>query len=315
METKNKLQGYSLKSFNEMLTAPNTSEYLSRVLGERKMSFISNLTSLVANNEKLQECKPVTLMYAALKATSLDLPLDQNLGYAYVIPFNTKSRDLNGNEIVEKVAQFQIGYKGFKQLSLRTGQFKALNSTDVRDGEIISRNRLTGEILFDFVQDDELRKSKKIIGFVAYFELMNGFKQMVYMSTEELKNHGMRYSKTFSSEKKYIRESSRWVTEFEAMAQKTVMKLNLSRNAPLSVEMQNAIRFDQSVMIEENTPKYIDNQPEEQNALQILEENTPEFTECVRSLANGATIPQIKAKFDVSESVEAKLIEETFNVQ
>lgn len=293
---------HSLTEFNAMITAPNTSEYLSRILGERKASFVNNLTALVANNENLQKCKPVTLMYAALKATALDLPLDQNLGYAYVIPYGD-------------VAQFQIGYKGFKQLALRTNMFSCLNVTDVRDGEIALRNRLTGEITFSFIQDEEKRQDAKIIGHVAYFRLQNGFEQMLYMSNEELRAHGSKYSQTFKSEKDYVRKNSKWSTDFDVMAQKTVMKLNLSKNAPLSIELRDAIRFDQAVIEEENKPKYIDNPKEQaQQAVEVLEIDTPKFSECVRALADGATMGQIKAKFEVSEEVELKLIEATFEM-
>ena len=303
-----KNQGYSLTSFNSMITASNTQEYLLRVLGERRASFVNNLTALVASNDKLQECKPVTLMYAALKATALNLPLDQNLGYAYVIPYKTKVKDDNGKEIEIMVAQFQIGYKGFKQLALRTGLIQILNATDIRDGEIKDRNRLTGEITFEFIQDEKKRNESKIIGYVSYFELQNGFKSMLYMSIEEMQQHGLRYSQTFKSSTKWVKESSKWTTDFDAMALKTVTKLNLSRNAPLSVEMQTAIKFDQSVMEDENTPKYIDNTQEIPVAKPVLELETIEFQECVKALLNGAaSLQQIRDKFDMSDDVEAEL--------
>lgn len=288
-----------LKAFNAVITSEKTQSYLQSVLGERKQSFVNNLTALVANDTKLQDCKPTTLMYAAMKATALDMPLDANLGYAYVIPYQSKEG---------KTAQLQIGYKGFIQLALRSGQFKLLNSTDVRDGEIVSRNRLTGEINFSFIENEFERSAKKIVGFVSYFELISGFCSTLYMSVDELKAHGLRYSKTFSSKNKYVADSSKWATDFEAMARKTVTKLNLSRNAPLSVELRNAVMFDQAVLHEEDKPTYVDNDKSVTDVKPILELETEEFKEAVRSLLNGYSIENLRTKYEISDDVEAELI-------
>ena len=131
-----------LKLFNQTINSPSTQKYLSDVLGERKMSFVNNLVALVANNAMLQECEPYTLMFAAMKATALNLPLDKSLGFAYVLPYKDNKKGIT-------VAQFQLGYKGVKQLALRSGSFKTIpNATDVREGELVSRNRLTGECVF-----------------------------------------------------------------------------------------------------------------------------------------------------------------------
>ena len=249
-----------LKNFNATIMKQNNQEYLTAVLGEKKSSFVNNLTALVSNDAKLQACTPLSLIYAGIKATALDLPLDSNLGFAYVIPYKDNSeKDEKGSVIEKTVAQLQIGYKGFKQLAIRSGQFRVINATDVRDGEVKKRNRLTSEIEFDFIQNDAERLSKKIIGFVSYFELLNGFSQTFYMSVEELTQHGLKYSKTFNSNKKWVKDSSKWVTDFDAMCLKTVTKLNLSKNAPLSVEMQTAIKSDQAV-ISEKGEIHVDNQ-------------------------------------------------------
>ena len=133
-----------LQAFNRCITNSDVQSYLSQVLGEKKSSFVNNITALVANDMKLQECKPMSLIYAGIKATALDLPLDQNLGFAYVIPYKCKT----GTE-----AQFQMGYKGFIQLAIRTGQFRTINVTEVVDGEIASENLITGEIQFVRAKD------------------------------------------------------------------------------------------------------------------------------------------------------------------
>ena len=243
-----------LQTFNRAITNPSTQKYLQEVLGERKGSFVNNLTALVANNTNLQECEPYTVMFAAMKATALNLPLDNSLGMAYVLPYKDNKRGVT-------VAQFQLGYKAYKQLALRTGLFKIINATDVREGEISSRNRLTGEINFNFNENEKERLELPIVGFVSYFCLNNGFESTFYMSREEVEKHALRYSQTYKSPNKYVKENSKWTTDFDAMALKTVTKLNLSKNAPLSVELSDAIKADQSVMIKsENDYEYIDNE-------------------------------------------------------
>lgn len=243
-----------LQLFNRTITSQRTQKYLKDVLGERKGQFVSNLTALVANNANLQECEPYTLMFAALKATALSLPIEPSLGMAHVIPYKNKKRGLTE-------AQFQIGYKGFQQLALRTGQYKRINTTEVREGELGKRNRLTGEIEWNWIEDEAKRLKTPIIGYVNYFLLLNGFESTFYMSKEEMNAHALRYSQTYKSTISYIKEQSRWTTDFDAMALKTVIKLNLSKNGVLSTELQEAIRADQSVMRNsEKDYEYIDNE-------------------------------------------------------
>ena len=250
-EKEKKVTGLQL--FNQTITNPSTQKYLESVLGERKGSFVNNLTALVSNNVGLQECQPLTVMFAALKATALNLPLDNSLGMAYCIPYKDNKRGIT-------VAQFQIGYKGFKQLALRSGQFTIIpNATDVKEGELKSRNRLTGECVFEFIEDDEKRAKAKTIGYASYFRLLNGAESTFYMSKEEIEAHATRYSKTYRYDKEEAKKSSKWSTDFDDMAKKTVIKLNLSKNAPLSVEIQEAVKADQSIMFEANKYEYTDN--------------------------------------------------------
>jgi len=242
-----------LQAFNQTITNPSTQKYLADVLGERKGSFVNNLTALVANNAQLQECVPLTIMFAALKATALNLPLENSLGMAYCIPYKN-------NKDNTTVAQFQLGYKGFKQLALRSGQFAVIpNATDIKEGELKSRNRLTGECVFEFIEDDTKRAKAKTIGYASYFKLINGAESTFYMSIEEMEAHALRYSQTYRSKNDYTKKSSKWSTDFDDMAKKTVIKLNLSKNAPLSVEMQDAIKADQSVMYAADKYEYTDN--------------------------------------------------------
>lgn len=247
--SENKVTG--LQRLNSYISHNATQEYLKKVLSDKKDAFVSNLVSLVANDAKLQECEPATLMYGAIRATASDLPLDPAFGCAYLIPYKN-------NKLGITEAQFQIGYRAYGQLALRSGLFKCINDTDVREGELVNRNRLTGQIDFNFEQDDKRRSELPIIGYVSYFQLLNGFESTLYMSVEELKAHGLRYSQTYRSKYANVRDSSKWVTDFHEMCRKTVIKLHLSRKAPLSVEMQNAIRDDQAVFRSADTPEYVD---------------------------------------------------------
>lgn len=256
-EATNKPQT-GLQAFNQTITNPSTQKYLADVLGERKGSFVNNLTALVANNAALQECQPLTIMFAALKATALNLPLENSLGMAYCIPYKDNKKGVT-------VATFQLGYKGFVQLSLRSGQFKIIpNATEIKEGELKSRNRLTGECVFEFIEDDKKRAEAKTIGYASYFRLLNGAESTFYMSVEEMQAHALRYSQTYRSKYDNVKQSSKWTTDFNDMAKKTVIKLNLSKNAPLSVEMQDAIRADMSVQYEANKYEYADNDDIEQ---------------------------------------------------
>lgn len=281
----------TLKEFNSAITSMKTQQYLASVLASKKASFVNNLTSLVANNTTLQGCTPTSLIYAGIKATSLNLPLDSNLGFAYVIPYNNRKKveevqyikdAKTGNAVPTKVtvdvtmkeAQFQLGYRGFIQLALRTGQFKSINVTEVRDGEVGERNLITGDITINAIPD---RMNKPVIGYVSYFALNNGFSKMLYMTVDEIKKHASTYSQTYSSRYDAVRQSSKWTTDFDAMAKKTVLKLLLNRYAPLSVEMQgmpqlqDAIKSDQAVIDENGQPEYVDavdDQTQNENAVE-----------------------------------------------
>lgn len=276
----------SLKRFNSAISNPDMQSYLVAVLSGRKEQFVNNITAIVGNDVKLQGCTPTSLIYAGIKATALGLPLDPNLGFAYIIPYNNTKRvvekQLIGNpetgeakeqevsvEYSLKEAQFQIGYKGFIQLAIRTGQFNRLNVTDIRAGEVGRRNLITGDIEFSEVAD---RENQPIVGYLAYFALNNGFSKMLYMTVDEIKKHATTYSQTYGSSYDSTRRKSRWTTDFDAMARKTVLKLLLNRYAPLSVEiqgvaqLQDAIKSDQAVIDEQGNPDYIDNEQQQQPA-------------------------------------------------
>lgn len=228
-----------------MLKDVNVKSMLTERLGQRTGQFTTSLISLVNANEKIAECSPITVIQAALTAASLDLPINQNLAFAYIVPYRNKGK---------MEAQFQMGWKGFIQLAQRSGQFKYINSTDVRAGEIVERDRLSGEIKFAWIEDAAEREKAEVIGYVSYFELLNGFRSIFYMSVGEIDEHAKKYSQSFKA------GFGPWKDNYAAMAKKTVTKLNLSQNAPLSTETQlsQAVQLDQSVQDDKGI-RYQDN--------------------------------------------------------
>jgi recombination protein RecT len=221
------------------------------LLGKRATSFITSVLQITAQNQLLAKADPVSIYQSAAVAATLDLPLNQNLGFAYIVPYNQKYKDENGVWQTKQVAQFQMGYKGFIQLAQRSGQFKSIYSSAIYEGQLINANPLDG-YEFDFSK----RTSDKIIGYAARFKLLNGFEATWFMDIEQLKKHGGKYSKTFNNDK------GLWNTDFEGMANKTVIKLLLSKFAPLSVDMQKAVITDQAVVNDANSDDvtYIDNE-------------------------------------------------------
>ena len=231
----------------------NVKSRIEDLLKDRAPQFIVSLTAMVNNSEKLAECEPNSLMTAALTAAALNLPINQNLGFAYIIPYKD-------NKAGVTYAQFQMGYKGFIQLSMRSGQFQTLNVTDVREGELKGINRLSGELDLEWIDD---RDKLPVIGYVAYFKLINGFEKSLYMTDADLKAHGVRFS---SSMKKGF---GLWKDNFDSMAKKTVIKLLLSKFGPMSTDMAKAHEIDQAVITDEGK-KYIDNKtlnPEEESEI------------------------------------------------
>jgi recombination protein RecT len=242
-QNQNQLPATGVKGVSNFLNSDGVKGKFTEILGQKGVGFISSVLSVVSSNQSLANADQNSIYTAALMAASLDLPINQNLGLAYIVPYNAKQSD----GTYKQMAQFQLGYKGFLQLAQRSGQFKTINSTDVREGEIVSWDRMSGEITFDWIQDSKVRLSKKVVGYLSYFKLLNGFENSLYMTVEEIDAHAKKYSQTY---KKY--GTGLWRDEFEGMAKKTVTKLNLSKNAPLSIEMSKAVISDQAVIKNDN---------------------------------------------------------------
>ena len=242
-----------LQKFNAMLENTRTQEYLTNVLGEKKQTFVSNMVALVSSNKALSECDPSTIMFSCLKATALSLPLDPSLGLAWVLPYKDNKNNTT-------VATFQLGAKAYIQLALRTAQYRKINVRDVREGEIVGEDFVSGEMQFKKLEKD--RSKAKVVGYVAMFELINGFSKQLYMSVEELDAHAKRFSQTYR--KGYGLWSDKEMRP--AMMEKTILKRLLSKYGVLSVEMEQAIKSDSAVLGENDSVRYIDN---EENAIDL----------------------------------------------
>ena len=236
-----------LQKFNAMLENTRTQDYLASVLGENKQTFVSNMVALVANNKALSECEPSSIMFSCLKASALKLPLDPALSMAWVVPFAD-------NKTKTKVATFQVGARAWIQLALRTGSYQKINVRDVREGEIVGEDFISGDMQFKKLEKG--RMEAPIVGYVAMFRLTNGFEKQLYMSVEELEAHAKRFSQT------YRRGYGLWADKDmkPAMYEKTIIKRLLSKWGVLSVEMQDAMKSDFGVLGEQNSVRYVDNE-------------------------------------------------------
>lgn len=234
----------------------------SDVLGKKANGFIASL--ITASKNDLKDVEPNSVLKSAMTAATLDLPIDKNLGFAYILPYNNKKTGI-------KEAQFQLSYKGYIQLAIRSGQYKTINAIEIYENEIARTNRLTGEV--EFNENDSQINRDKVVGYMAYFKLINGFEKAIYMSKEEMEAHAKKYSQSYSSKKDWVVKSSLWTTDFDSMALKTILKRLISKYGIMSIEMQTAVLNDQAVIDENNNPKYVDNQVEQE-----IEENANKTT-------------------------------------
>ena len=226
------------------------------LLGKKAQGFVTSVLQVVNNNDMLINADPVSVYQSAAMAATLDLPINNNLGFAYIVPYNSKQKDGS----FKVVAQFQMGYKGFVQLAQRSGTFKTISVSPIYEGQLVAENPLLG-YQFDFTK----KLSDKIIGYAAYFALINGFEKVAYMTMAELEKHAKRFSQT------YKKGFGLWKDDFDSMACKTVLKLLLAKFAPLSIEMQAAVLSDQAVLNSPVDVDYIDN-PEELKNETVVEE-------------------------------------------
>lgn len=250
----------NLPALKSALNTESVKNKFNEMLGKKSAGFITSITAVVQNSDLLQKAEVNSIILAAAQAASLDLPINPNLGFSAIIPFSDKKNN-------RCVAQFQIMRDGWVDLCLRTGQFEYIANEIVYEGELVEKNRFTDTYVFD----ETKRKSNKIIGYMASFKLVNGYRKTVYMTVEEVKAHGKQYSQTFK--KGY----GLWADNFNAMALKTTLKMLLKKFAPKSIEsIAKAIESDQASFtgdIDNVQPIYVDNSKDNSN------EDTVEYVE------------------------------------
>lgn len=250
--------------FSVAITTKSYQTLINNTLHDPKRAnrFISSITSAVAVNPALQECTAGTILAGALLGESLNLSPSPQLGQFYLVPFKSKEkRDRSGNVIApeETKAQFILGYKGYIQLALRSGVYADIDAMEIKEGEYIGKDPMTGKPRFSFVEDDDERDSLETVGYMAYFEYLNGFKKVIYWSKKKMVTHADKYSPAFSAkayediqngkiaEKDMWRYSSFWYKSFDDMSKKTLLRQLISRWGLMSIEMQTAFESDSTV--------------------------------------------------------------------
>lgn len=214
---------------NSILDGEGMRKRFNDLLGKRSPQFVSSVVSMVNADKTMQMAfyeAPMTVIQAALKAASFDLPIDQNLGYAYIVPFKNYKKDI-GKSVYE--ATFILGWKGMHQLALRTGAYKTINVIDVREGELENYNRLTEEVKINFIEDEEERESKPVIGYLGYYRLVNGAEKTIYMSIKQIEAHEQKFRKGQNMGKG-------WREDFDAMARKTVYRKLIGKWGVMSID-------------------------------------------------------------------------------
>lgn len=228
-------------SLREVFQTPNVQKMLIGTLGSRKDTFVANVLSATSNNLQLKTCDSLTVISAALIADNLKLSLSPQLGYAYLVPFNDRKNK-------RTVATFVLGYRGYIQLAQRSGQYRCIRVTEVKEGEKLNYNPFTGVGEFRYIDDEEMREKTKTIGYYFYFELLNGYTHSDYWSVEKMKKHAIKYSSGYRSDLDKGTKYTFWATDFDGQAKKTMIRLGLSKWGVMSVDMLNAFNADTESM-------------------------------------------------------------------
>lgn len=218
--------------------------------------FVTSLITLASMNPKLKDCDKSTLVSAALNAETLGLVLNNQMGFSYVLPYEDQK-----NKRV--VAQFQIGWRGIIQLMIRSGQIKKIHVTEVREGELVKFNPIINEFEFNYIVDEEKRLKQPVIGYYCFFETTNGYVQELYWTKEKMEHHAKTYSPGYKNDLKKGTDYTFWSKDFDGMAKKTMLK-QISKFAPMSVDLVRAIESDQAVINEDGTYNYVDGNDNEE---------------------------------------------------
>lgn len=251
------------QTFSAFMTAPNIKARINEVVGKNAQSFMTSIVSAVSANPTLQECEPSSILSAAFLGEGLKLSPSPQLGQYYMVPYDNKKAGV-------KQAQFQLGYKGYIQLAIRSGYYKKINVLAIKQGELIRFDPLNEDIEVNLIDDYEERESRETIGYYAMFEYTSGFRKAIYWPKSKMLCHADRFSKAFSKEsyKKLLsgqipekdmwKYSSFWYKDFDAMAYKTMLRQLISKWGVMSVDLQKAYEADEALIKEDGTAEYID---------------------------------------------------------
>lgn len=307
------INGTGIPALKSLLATEAIRKQMKSLLGDKAGHFMMAIVGVVEGTPQLQDCEPQSIINSAIASATLDLPIEKNLGYAYIVPYKDK-------------AQFQMGYKGYIQLALRSGQYKYINSIEIKEGELENYNLLTGEFNFKFIEDINQRLEAKTIGYASYIEFTNGFRNTLYMTKEQIENHAKKYSQSYGYDLSKGYSNSNWSKNFDSMALKTVLKLNLSKFGALSVSVQKALQIDGSSIksiSEEGTinVEYVDNTNEENKIIGDIELATnEEKLELLRqsdlikfNLKKKAS--ELKIDFDALTKKDLRILENIIDVE
>ncbi len=282
MSNQNQMPQVQKTRFSVAITTPQYQDLIKSTLSDpaRVRTFTAAITSAVAVNPALQDCQAPSIISGALLGESLNLSPSPQLGQYYLVPFENAVKgpdgkkvwemDANGNHVLDskgkwkartiKTAQFVLGYRGFIQLAIRSGNYLDIDVMDVREGEYKGRDRITGKPVFEYIEDDAERDALPIVGYMAYFEYLNGFRKTLYWSKEKMLQHADTYSAAFSAvdylrlmngeipQEEMWKYSSFWYKDFDSMAKKTMLRQLISKWGVMSTEMQTAYESDNCVI-------------------------------------------------------------------
>lgn len=256
-------------SFSVFLTQDAIKKKINEVIGGKGgQRFMTAILSAVTNSPALQECESMSILNCAFLGEALNLSPSPQLGQYYMVPY--KKRDRNGN-VLAVIAQFQLGYKGYIQLAIRSGYYKKINVLAIKEGELKHFDPLNEVIEVEIIQDEREREQAKTIGYYAMFEYLNGFQKAMYWSREKMQSHADQYSQAYSAEahqkilrgeipqKEMWKYSSFWYKNFDDMAYKTMLRQLISKWGIMSTELQMAMENDMAAIRDDGTPEYIDN--------------------------------------------------------
>lgn len=236
--------------FTSFMTSGVVQKKVNEILGDEKKGarFITSIVSAVNSNPALKDCDNASILSGALLGETLNLSPSPQLGNYYLVPFADKDRG--------KVATFQLGYKGYIQLAIRSGQYKKLNVLAIKEGELVKYDPLNEEIEVDLIDDEVEREKAKTIGYYAMFEYNNGFRKTLYWSKAKMEKHALQYSKGYQAKKGF----TFWEKDFDSMAYKTMLRQLISKWGIMSVDMQNAYESDMAYIKEDGSKEYLDNE-------------------------------------------------------